>query len=129
MADREEQATATPTMESLAARVFADRDAVHRAHWATGSYAAHIALGELYEALPDAIDEIVEVYQGTFGLIGPFSVECEQVDAIVPYLTESVQWIEANRDKVARGATAVQNLIDALIGEYRRALYKLVNLM
>lgn len=127
--DREEEAPAAPSIEALAARVFADRDAAHRAHWATASYAAHMALGDLYEALPGAVDEIVEVYQGAFGLIGQFSVEAEPVDAIVPYLQASVTWIEAGRDKIARGSTAVQNLIDGLIGEYRRALYKLVNLM
>jgi hypothetical protein len=128
-ADREEAAPVAPTIESLAARVFADRDATHRAHWATASYSAHMALGELYKALPYQMDEIVEVYQGAFSLIGPFAVECEPVDAIVPYLTDSVEWIEASRNAISRGNTAVQNLIDGLVGEYRRALYKLKNLM
>lgn len=33
-------------------------------HWQTPKYAEHIALNDLYDALNDQIDELVEVYQG-----------------------------------------------------------------
>ena len=113
------------TIEEFASRVFAARDAAHRAHWKTASFSAHMALGELYEALPGLIDEIVEVYQGRFGLIGDFGVTSEPVPNVVAYLEAEVEWIEQSRDDVAAGSTAVQNLIDGLIAAYRRALYKL----
>lgn len=113
------------TIEELAARVFAARDAAHRAHWATASYAAHMALGAFYDAVIDSIDMIVETYQGQFGLLGAFVVEAGDVGPMVQYLTAEAEWIASNRDEIARGSTAVVNLIDGLLGDYRQAIYKL----
>jgi hypothetical protein len=115
-------------IEELAARVFAARDAAHRAHWKTGSFAAHMALGEFYDSVIDEVDAVVEVYQGAFGLIGPFSVTSEPPANLVGYLEAETKWIEENRDDFANGNTAVGNLVDSLIGVYRRTLYKLTNL-
>lgn len=119
---------ADATIEELAARVFVARDAAHRAHWKTGSYSAHQALGDFYEALPRAIDEIVEVYQGEFGLIGHFDVSAGAVANITTFLQAEADWIAASRDEIARGSTPVQNLIDGLLAAYRRATYKLAYL-
>jgi len=115
-------------IEDLAARVFASRDAAHRAHWATGSYAAHMALGDFYDGVIDAVDAVVECYQGRFGLIGPFAVEVPVEPNIILVLERDVAWIEANADTIANGSTAVRNLIDALIEVYRSAIYKLNHL-
>lgn len=127
---QEQQAVDAPTIEALAARAFAARDIAHRAHWSTASYSAHMALEGFYTDVVSAIDEIVEVYQGTFGLIGPFQVDTDDIGAgVVDYLAAEVEWIEANRDAIAGGSRAVENLIDGLCAVYRRALYKLRHLM
>lgn len=115
-------------IEDLAARTFAARDAAHRAHWKTASFSAHVALGALYEALPGVLDEIVETYQGTFGLLQPFEVHCGAVANVVQHLVDEADWVQANRDEIAQGSTAVQNLLDTLIGTYRHAIYKLKEL-
>lgn len=115
----------TPTVSELAARVFAARDCAHRAHWLTVSYAAHNALGAFYAALPEAIDDIVEVHQGEVGRIEPFTVTAEPVADIKAYLTDEADWIAANRDALAQGSNAVANLIDGLVAHYRRAVYML----
>lgn len=113
------------TIEELAARVFAARDAAHRAHWATGSFSAHMALGAFYDAVIDSIDAVVETYQGEFGLIGPFTVEAGDQPVMSAYLASEADWIAANRGAIAQGSTAIENLIDALIADYRTAVYKL----
>lgn len=114
------------TVSDLAARVFAARDAAHRAHWRTGSYARHMALGDFYESVIESIDEIVEVEQGLVGaLIQPFTVTDPQEDNIVTLLESDVKWIEQSREEIAHGSTAIQNLIDGLTAIYSRALYKL----
>jgi hypothetical protein len=115
-------------IEELAARAFTARDVTHRAHWRTGLYARHIALNEFYDRVIDAVDAVVEVYQGTFGLIGDFEVATPEVSDVVQYLTSEVEWIEANRNAIANGSRACENLIDGLVEVYRRTLYKLVNL-
>ena len=127
---QEARAADAPTIENLAARVFAARDVAHRAHWATGSYSAHVTLDAFYTDVVGAIDEIVEVYQGTFGLIAPFKVEADDGGAgVADYLQAEVEWIEAGRDQIAMGSRAVENLIDGLVAVYRRTLYKLRTLM
>lgn len=115
-------------IEDLAARVFASRDAAHRAHWATGSYATHMALGSFYDDAIEAVDAVVECYQGRFGLIGPFAVEVPVEPNIILAIERDVAWIEAEADAIANGSTAVRNLIDGLIEVYRSCLYKLNNL-
>jgi hypothetical protein len=119
---------ADSTIEELASRVLVARDAAHRAHWKTASLSAHLALGDFYEALPAAIDEIVEVYQGEFGLIGEFEVHAGAVANITTFLQAEADWIGQNRGAISRGSWPVQNLIDGLLAEYRRTIYKLVNL-
>lgn len=115
-------------IEELAARALAARTAAHRAHWRTASYSAHMALGDFYQQVGEAIDEVVECHQGVAGLLEPFTVEDAGPGNIVDYLDAEVRWIETNRDAAAAGSTAVANLIDSLIGVYRVALYKLRNL-
>ena len=39
-----------------------------------------------------------------------------------------MDWIESNRDKIAKKNTAIQNLIDELIELYATTHYKLVHL-
>ena len=64
----------------LVDRVFDDRDEAHREHWNTRSYAAHVALGDFYDAVIDKIDAFVEAYQGQFGLIGKEEAEEPESD-------------------------------------------------
>jgi len=117
-------------IEGLVGRVFATRSAAHLAHFATKSYATHMALGSFYEDLIEAIDEIVEVYQGKFGLIDPFAVPALpwKVSDIAKHLSAEAEWIEANKKQVSRGCDAVENLIDELAALYHRTVYKLENL-
>jgi DNA-binding ferritin-like protein len=112
-------------IEEFVSRVFAARDISHRAHWRTGSYSMHMALGDFYDGVIDAVDEIVEVYQGAFGLIGDFDVETTQELSISGYLQEQADWIAANRDGIANGNDAVRNLIDGVGAIYRQTIYKL----
>jgi hypothetical protein len=112
----------------LVSRVFAARDAAHREHWRTKSYAQHVALGEFYEAVIEDIDEIVEVFQGQFGPIGDFSVQTKKVPDIAEYLRDEVDWIQSVRDVIANEDPAVMNMIDELCALYLRTLYKLENL-
>lgn len=115
-----------PTIETLAARVFATRDAAHRAHWRTASYSAHMALGSFYNEVIDQIDGIVECRQGEFGLIGMFTPEALPADlAIADHLGAEADWIASNRAALSRGSDALANLLDGLVGVYRTTVYKL----
>ena len=47
---------------------------------------------------------------------------------ITAKIREDLTWINANRSKVAKGNTMMENLIDDLMQLYSTTLYKLVNL-
>lgn len=119
-------------IDELASKVFATRDAAHRAHWATSSYAEHMALADFYEALPDAVDELVECYQGQFEMVGDFGVdlpaEASQPTDIKTRLRDDIDWMQAVREDICRDDPSLLNLLDAIVALYQRALYKLMRL-
>lgn len=51
-------------MSSLIAELLHGATKTHMTHLKIESYAAHMALGEFYEALPEMVDNIAEQYQG-----------------------------------------------------------------
>lgn len=110
-------------------RVFTTRNLAHFAHWRTGSYAAHQALGELYDSLIEDIDDIVETYQGEFGLIKDLCCDEAKFDGdILPRIKDDSNWIKQNRQKIANGSRTIENMIDSLTGTYNKIIYKLENL-
>lgn len=115
-------------MEELAARVFQARDVAHREHWRTKSYSAHMALGSFYDSVIDAVDTLVEAYQGEFGLIPAFSVTALAVPDVIAYLKNELSWLQDNRTKLCKGSTSIQNLYDGVMETYQSTIYKLVNL-
>jgi hypothetical protein len=115
-------------IEELVGRVFATRNAAHIAHWRTKSFAQHVALDEFYSGLVEKIDEIVEVYQGAFGLIDAPTIPSVKPDGILQHIADETSWIEENREKIAQEFCAVENLLDDLAGLYSRTYYKLKNL-
>lgn len=115
-------------LSQLVSRVFATRNATHLLHWRTRSHAEHFALGKFYEALPAAIDEIVEKHQGINGLIDDLEVKnlvIDDVDAMTVHLLAERTWVQENRQRVAGGSTTIENLIDELMGHYHQALFDL----
>ena len=84
-----------------------------------------MALGGFYEAVVDQIDGIVEAYQGEFGLIAEYQVETTPVSNITAYLRADMDWIQSNQAAIARGSSAISNLIDGLVDTYQTTIYKL----
>lgn len=118
-------------IEELIGRVFATRNATHLAHWAAngaGSFARHAALGEFYDELIDKIDNIVEMYQGAFGLIGEVNIPDTPVKAVMEHIGDEANWIEEHRKEIACDVCAIENMLDELAGLYLKTFYKLKNL-
>ena len=118
-----------PAINELVERVFTTRNLVHFAHWNTNSYASHVALGDLYDAIVDAVDDLVETFQGEFGLLtGLECCECSAPDDIIAQIKADSDWVKANRSKIANGSTTIENMVDGLMAAYNKCLYKLKNL-
>jgi DNA-binding ferritin-like protein len=119
-------------IEELIARVFYARNLAHFEHWraeGVGGYARHVALGDFYDKVIDALDSLVEAYQGAFELVGAIPVTKTKAEEILLILIEDSEWIEKNHEKVCKGNRAVANLLDSVTGVYLSAIYKLRNLM
>ena len=112
-------------IEELIERLFHARNAAHIAHWKTKSYAEHKALGHYYEDVIEQLDELIEAYQGTFGIIGEID---GQEKSIAKLIHDDIIWLSENRGKVAKSVPAIENIIDELTGTHMKTLYKLENL-
>lgn len=115
-------------IEELVSRTFIARDVAHREHLRSRSYSQHMALGDFYDAVVGQIDEIVECYQGEFGLLADFQIEMGPVGNITTWLQAEMDWIETHRDAISGGSASIANLIDGLVAIYQRAIYKLTYL-
>lgn len=111
--------------------LFLARDVAHLEHLRVsgpGSFAAHMALGEFYESIIGLADKLTEAYQGRHGIIEIELLEAQQ-GPIIEELQRQLDWIEDNRYKaVKKEDTALQNMIDEIVGQYLSTLYKLNNL-
>ena len=107
--------------------LFLARDVAHSVHLNTRSYAKHKALQEFYEGIVGLADDFAEAYQGRHGLIGPITLQTAKKNGnIIEFLQDSLDDVEANRYKVCEEKdTAIQNIIDEIVGLYLSTLYKL----
>lgn len=112
-------------ISELCSRVLAARDITHREHWACKSYAAHCAFGAFYSDVTDALDAVVENYQGLYGKIDTFEVKTHECSNIVKYLTDEADWIESHTDEISSGSPSIANLIQTLTSTYTKCIYLL----
>lgn len=107
--------------------LFLARDVAHSVHLNVRSYAKHMALNEFYDAIIDLADNFAETYQGRYGLIGPIALMgAKKTSDIISFLEDSLLDIESMRYEVCpREDTALQNIIDEIVNQYLRSLYKL----
>jgi hypothetical protein len=115
-------------IEQLISRVFYARNLAHFTHWRTKSFSQHMALGEFYDGVIDAIDALVETYQGAFGLIGNIPAPAETRSDILETLKADAAWIEENHEKICKGNRGVGNQLDSVTDRYLTTIYKLENL-
>jgi len=110
--------------------LFACADIVKIAHLKAkgpGSYAQHVALGELYDALTDMADDITETIQGYKGIL-TLSIPATSYMEPVSYIKGKRATLITMLEKVEEEMPDVSNKLQDLIGVMSRTLYKLENL-
>ncbi len=115
------------TCEVFIGRLFLARDVTHSTHLNTRNYAKHKALQKFYEGINPLADGFAEAYQGRHGLMGAIPVPAvPKASNIVEFLKSSLADIEANRYKFCdKDESAIQNIIDEIVGLYLSTIYKL----
>ena len=107
--------------------LFLARDVAHSVHLNTRSYAVHKATQKFYEGLPELADDFAEAWMGRHGLIGPVSLmSADKNRDLVEFLEDQLEKIVVGRYEFCdREETAIQNIIDEIVGHYYATLYKL----
>lgn len=121
--------------EKLVSTLMASRDQAHVFHWQTtgdGSFAAHMALGAYYEAIPDMVDALVEAYQGKHGILKGF-VPAEKFDeysaeSALKYFKALAMYVDRSYSKIPKEDTNIINQLDTFKDLIYTTIYKLENL-
>lgn len=112
-------------MEQLIGILFLDRNLAHLEHLRTSSYAQHMALGSFYDNIIELADKLAEAYQGYAGVMEniPLLTDKPRSD-IATTLEEHMSDIEDIRYDACE-LSAIQNIIDEIVGTYLSTIYKL----
>ena len=107
--------------------MFLARDVAHSVHLNTRSYSKHVALNTFYDEIVDLADKFAEAYLGRHGLIGPISLmNARKTANILEFLQDQLEELEKARYEVCdKTDTAIQNIIDEIVGLYLSTIYKL----
>ena len=112
-------------------QLFLARDVAHSVHLNTRSFSKHMALGTFYDEIIDLADAFAEAYQGRHGIIKeiPILTEEEKYKEPIYCIAEKLDYIEKNRYKcIPKEDSALQNIVDEVVGEFLTLIYKLENL-
>ena len=113
-------------------RLLESREMAQVYHWTVkgdmGSHAAHLALESYYDGVIGFIDDIVEIYQGQYGLIEGYEVidttDSKSKDRL-DYFKEIVEFVKSDRKCIKAEDTHIHNIIDELIALQYKTIYKL----
>lgn len=122
----------TGSAVSLFSKLFESREMAHIYHLQVngeqGSHAAHTALNEYYEGVLDFIDDLIETYQGQYGIVDGYeTIDTNETRTKekVEYFEGLVEFVKHGRKAISAEDTHLQNIIDEVVALIYRTLYKL----
>lgn len=122
---------ATPEAAEFIAVLLHGVTATHMLHLlcrGPGSYAKHVALGELYEGLDGAADKLAEAYFGCASLVeeypGTKFPTFSTKSSAENYVEQLYEYVEEKREKMG-DESHIQNIVDEICSLISTALYKL----
>ena len=116
----------------LFSKLFESREMAHIYHLQVngepGSHAKHTALGDYYDGVLGFIDDIIEIWQGQYGIIEEYDVidtkETSSKDTI-EYFNELARFIKEERKCIPTEDTHLHNIVDEVVALVYKTLYKL----
>lgn len=116
-------------METIIAQLFEARDVAHIFHLRTRSFAQHLALNDLYDALLESADAVAEQWQGKYGVmnIKRTSGTFGESD-VFAFIKELADWAEKIKGELNPTDSAISNEWDNVLAAIYKAKYKLENL-
>lgn len=116
-------------------KLFESRQMAHIFHLQVkaemGSGWEHDALKEFYDQILEFADDLIETYQGQYGIVEGYDVidssATGQMDSL-EYLKQTVDFIRSERKCIKDEDTHLHNVIDEIIALFYKTIYKLTNL-
>jgi len=133
--EKSEENSETPGSNDVSkfiSKLLESREMAQVYHWTVkgdmGSHAAHLALQTYYEEVIEFIDDIVEIYQGQYGLIEGYDIidttDSKSKDRL-DYFKETVEFVKSARKCIKAEDTHIHNIVDELIALQYKTIYKL----
>jgi len=130
--DKKEESKETGSVSKFISKLLESREMAQVYHWTVkgdmGSHAAHLALETYYSGVIEFIDDIVEIYQGQYGLIEGYDIidttDSKSKDRL-DYFKEAVEFVKSNRSCIKAEDTHIHNIVDELIALQYKTIYKL----
>lgn len=130
--ERPEVSSEGGDVSKFISKLLESREMAQVYHWTVkgdmGSHAAHLALEAYYDGVIGFIDDIVEIYQGQYGLIEGYDVidttDAKSKDKL-DYFKETVEQVKSARKCIKAEDTHIHNIIDELIALQYKTIYKL----
>jgi HD superfamily phosphodiesterase len=98
--------------------------ATHFLHLQSRNYAEHVALAEYYDAIVELADKYAEAFQGCYTIISGYPSDFALAKDAVQYLRKIKSFVDAIREDLPQD-TALQNIVDEVVGQLDSTLYKL----
>ena len=97
----------------------------HVLHLQTRSFAQHKTLDDFYSSLPGLVDDVIEAYQGKYGLVLDYpSGYTVPTTAPIEFVSALSDYVMSTRASVASDSE-IQNLVDEIQDLIDSTLYKL----
>jgi DNA-binding ferritin-like protein len=126
----EQKQKTNKSFEKMISELLTSRNQVQIFHWQvikTGSYAAHKAYEDYYSGIVGIMDDLVESYQGKYGIIENYKCDgvsqFESVEKTITYFQELSNSVEKLRKDVKD--SYLDNQIDNVVQLIQSTLYKL----
>lgn len=107
----------------LVQELFHSRNVMHLAHLKTTSYAAHVAIGDYYDAVLDFADELVETAQGCEGKLLDITIPEAKYEEPLTHLQSMKECLISCRDKMEYEFQ--KNIVDEITALVAKTMYKL----
>ena len=124
------EATELTPVEEFFSKLFESRQVAHIFHLQTkgdeGSYAEHMALGSYYDDVLSEIDDLIEVYQGQYGIVenyGDIDINSKG-DSSVEYFESLATYIKEDKS-IEESDTHLHSIIDNILCIVYKTLFKL----
>ena len=130
--EQTQEEPAKSDISKFISKLLESREMAQVYHWTVkgdmGSHAAHLALEAYYSGVIEFIDDIVEIYQGQYGLIEGYETidtsDSKSKDKL-DYFKETVEFVKKERTCIKSEDTHIHNIIDELIALQYKTIYKL----